>query len=114
MAKKAQEGGVNKSQAIRDLLKENPQIKAGEAIATLGKKGITVKNNLFYFVKGSLEGQKNRRKKNKQTAVTIATASTHGSTTTTPAAAKSDALATIRKIKVLAGEVGGLRTLKGL
>ena len=44
MAKKAQEGGVNKSQAIRELLKENPEIKAGEAIATLGKKGITVKN----------------------------------------------------------------------
>lgn len=47
MAKKAQHGGVNKSQAIRDLLKENPNIKAGEAIEILGKKGIAVKNNLF-------------------------------------------------------------------
>ena len=113
MAKKAQDGGVNKSQAIRELLKDNPEIKAGEAIAALGKKGITIKTNLFYFVKGSVEGQTKRRKKNKQKAVSLATASTVGSTTT-PTATKSDALATIRKIKSLAGEVGGLRTLKGI
>jgi hypothetical protein len=110
MAKKAQ-GKVNKSQAIRDLLKENPKIKANDAIATLAGKGIPIKMNLFYFVKGNLAGQKKRRKKNKQKAVSLASKSTDGST---PAATKSDALATIQKIKALAGEVGGLRTLKSL
>ena len=111
--KKLQEGEVNRSQAIRDLLKEKPDIKANDAVSALGEKGIKIKTSLFYIVKGKVAGGKSRRKKNQKKAISLATASTNGSTTT-PATAKSDALATIRKIKVLAGEVGGLRTLKEL
>ena len=113
--KKLQEGEVNRSQAIRDLFNENPQIKFAEAVSTLAEKGIKFSKATFYLVKGSLAGQKTRRKKNQKKAVQMMTASSNGDAVTkTPAIAKSDALATIRKIKVLAGEVGGLRTLKGL
>ena len=115
MAKKKQEGKVNRSAAIRELLKENPQIKGGEAVSALAAKGIKIRVGLFYLVKGSLAGQKKRRKKNQRTAVSLATASSNGSAVSkTPATAKSDALATIHKIKVLAGDVGGLRSLKAL
>jgi hypothetical protein len=113
MAKKAQEGKVNRSAAIRDLLKANPQIKATEAISALAEKGIKIKSSLFYIVKGKVAGRKSRRRKNQKKAVTMATASSNGSASATTTA-KSDALATIRKIKVLAGEVGGLRSLKSL
>lgn len=111
MAKKAHLGKVNKSQAIRELLKGNPDIKANDAISQLKDMGIPIKMNLFYFVKGNLAGQKKRRKNNKQKAVSLVSASTDGSR---PAVTKSDALATIQKIKALAGQVGGLRTLKSL
>jgi len=115
MAKKAPEGQLSRSQAIRDILKTNPEIKFNEAIATLAAKGIKFSKATFYLVKGSLSGQKSRRKKNRKKAVQLITASSNGNAVPkTTAIAKSDALATIRKIKVLAGEVGGLRTLKGL
>jgi len=111
--KKLQEGEINKSQAIRDLLKENPKIKASEAISTLAGKGVTVTSSLFYLVKGKQLGKKSRRKKNKQKAVGMMTASVNGDAAV-PAKGTSDALATIRKIKGLAAEVGGLRSLREL
>ena len=119
MAKKAQDGEANKSQAIRDLLKEKPGIKASEAVAALLEKGITVTPSLFYMVKGNVAGRKSRRRKNKRKAVQLMTASANGDASGTTVAAtsatqKSDALATIRKIKALAADVGGLRTLKAL
>ncbi|MEI7685818.1 MAG: hypothetical protein WCL32_12390 [Planctomycetota bacterium] len=111
--KKLQEGEVNRSQAIRDLLKENPKIKASEAISTLAAKGVTVTSGHFHVVKGKLLGRKSRRKKNKQKAVVLITAPVNGQAAV-PAKGKSDALATIRKIKGLAAEVGGLRSLRAL
>jgi hypothetical protein len=112
MAKKKQEEGVNKSEAIRALLKEKPAIKGSEAIAELKAKGIQIKSSLFYLVKGKVSGGKRRRRKNQNKAVALTTGS-NGSLGSAPSV-KSDALATIQKIKTLAGEVGGLRTLKGL
>jgi hypothetical protein len=115
MAKKSTEGKVNRSAAIRDLLKENPKIKASEAISTLAAKGVTVTSGHFYVVKGKLLGRKSRRKKSKQKAVGLMTAPVNGeAVATTPVKAKSDALATIQKIKGLAAEVGGLRSLRAL
>lgn len=112
MARKIHGGGVNRSQAIRDLLKEQPDIKANDAVAALAEKGITIKSSLFYMVKGSVAGGKGRRRRNKRTAVALMTAAATGDAA--PAAKKSDALATIRKIKDLANEVGGLRRLQAL
>jgi hypothetical protein len=110
MAKKAKSGEVNRSAAIRDLLKEKPDINASEAIAALAAKGIKIRGGLFYIVKGKMAGHKKRRRKIHRKAVAVATASGN----TNAATAKSDALATIRKVKAIAAEVGGLRTLTGL
>jgi hypothetical protein len=105
MAKKASGGEPNKSQAIRDLLKENPKIKGSEAVALLKEKGIEISGGLFYIVKGKALGRKSRRKKREKTAVGVleATAVNH-----------SDAVSTIVKVKAFAAEVGGLRTLRKL
>lgn len=103
MARKKSDGGVNKSEAIRMLLKENAKIKGSEAIAALKEKGIEITPALFYLVKGKVAGRKARRKKNTETAVKVATTSGNG-----------DAVATILKVKKFAVEVGGLRTLKAL
>lgn len=100
-----QKDGVNKSQAIRDLLKTNPKITSKDAVATLKDKGIEVSDQLFYFVKGKLHGRKGRRRK-AQAAVANVANNTGGS--------KQDALAIILKIKSLADEVGGMRRLKAL
>ena len=108
--KKLAEGEINRSQAIRDLLKENPKIKASDAVSALAEKGVKIKTSLFYIVKGKALGKRSRRRKNQRKAVEVATApSSNGSVAT-----KSDALATILKVKKFALEVGGLRTLKGL
>ena len=94
--------GVSKSEEVRQLLKANPKITVKEAAAALGEKGITISENLFYYVKGQMKG---RKKKARQVVSKVATA-THTT--------KSDALATILKVKKLAHEVGGLKSLKAL
>ena len=111
MAKKAQ-NGVNKSAAIRELLKGNPDIKAGDAVAALGAKGIEIKPGLFYIVKGKIAGRKTRRRRVMRKAVDVAAAS--GGDAAVGSTKKSGALATIRKVKAVAAEVGGMRNLKEL
>ena len=108
--KKLAEGEVNKSQAICDLLKWNPKIKANDAVSALAEKGVTIKTSLFYIVKGKQLGKKSRRKKNQAKAVEVATAASNNGSVAT----KSDALATILTVKKFAAEVGGLHTLKAL
>jgi hypothetical protein len=103
MAKK--NGEINKSEEVRQLLKANPQISVKEAVAKLAEKGIKISGNLFYFVKGQMKGRKARRKKAQRTVAKV-TESTHGS--------RSDAVATILKVKSWANEVGGMKTLKAL
>jgi hypothetical protein len=105
MARKASSGGVNKFEAIRNLLKENPTISAKEAIDALAAKGITVKQNLFYLVKGKMIGRNGRRRKATTKAVPVASSAP---------AKHSNALVAIRKVKDLSNEVGGLRTLKAI
>jgi hypothetical protein len=58
-----QKNGVNKSDEIRQLLKANPEIGAKEAIAALGAKGITISDNLYYFVKSHPKKRKGGRPK---------------------------------------------------
>jgi hypothetical protein len=97
--------GVNKSEEIRQLLKANPKITAKEVVATLAEKGISINKNLYYFIKGRMKGRKGRKKKARLMIANVAAAT---------GTAKSDALATILKIKALADDVGGLKKLKAL
>jgi hypothetical protein len=105
MAKKTRSGEVNKSAEIRKLLEKNPELKAGEVIELLGMKGIEIKPNLYYFIKGKMTGRKGRRKKVKQMVANVT--ATMGNSPKT-----GDVVATILKVKHLAAEVGGLKKLK--
>lgn len=102
MARKSSEDGVNKSQAIRDLLTENPKITPREIIENLAQKGIEVKPSLIYIVKGKLQ-EKKRRARRDEKAVSRASAG-----------GKNDAVATIMKVRKLAEEVGGMRSLRAI
>lgn len=109
MAKKFHSGGVNKSQAIRDLLKTDPKIKAKDAVTTLGAEGITIDPSLFYFTKGRMKGRRGRRKKAQEMVEKVSvTMGNKGPGST------SDVIATILKVKHLATDVGGLKKLKAL
>jgi hypothetical protein len=105
-------GGLNKSASIRELYTQNPQIQVKDVISTLAAKGIKVAPNLVYLVKGKMKGEKKRTPK----TVTAGAQFSAGPVTAKSAAKSggSNAVATIGKIKSLAGEVGGLKTLKAL
>jgi len=108
MAKKAATG-VNRSAAIRDLLKKQPDIKGSEAIATLAKKGIVVKSSLFYFVKGAIKGKQVQTKKKaqakKKRRVAVRAAKSAG---------VANPVAMILKVKAVAADAGGMGRLKQL
>ena len=111
MAGKTRTGEVNKSQLIRDLLTANPEIKAKEVAVDLGKQGLKVSPNMFYFIKGKMKGRKGRQKQARKMVENVtATMGVNGA-----APAKTgDVIATILKVKHLAAEVGGLKKLKAL
>jgi hypothetical protein len=109
MARKARSGGVNKSAAIRDVLTANPEIKATEAISLLAQSGIKAAPGLFYFIKGQMKGSKGRRRKVKRTAATAMASGEVGAATR-----NGNVVSTIKKVKGLAADVGGLKKLKAL
>jgi len=96
---------VNKSEEIRQYLKTNPRAGAKEVLTALSQRGIKVSENLFYYIKGQLKGRKGRKKKAQKVVAKVADAT---------GVVKSDALATILKVKGLASEVGGMKKLKAL
>jgi hypothetical protein len=109
MARKGQAGEVNKSHEIRQLIKANPGISANEAVDTLAQRGIQIDPGLFYFNKGKLLGKKGRRRKIRRKVESVMS---NGERSTPPA--KSDVIGTIKKVKGLAAEVGGLKKLAEL
>jgi hypothetical protein len=100
MAKK--KNGVNKSEEIRQLVKANSQMSVREVVSTLAGKGITVGDNLVYYVKGKMKGRQSRHKKGRQMVANVA------------ATGDSDPVKTILKVKAWANEVGGMKKLKAL
>jgi hypothetical protein len=98
MARK--KGGPNKSQAVRDLLKQKPDMAVKEVVATLADKGMKITPNLVYFIKGKMKAGKQRRKK----LVRAARA----------ASANGDPVALIRDVRALAERSGGIDRLREL
>lgn len=92
---------VNKSNEVRELLAQNPKAPAKEIQETLAKRGINVSGNLIYLLK-SKAGAKRRRQKREKVAQVVST-SGHG-----------DPVVTIRKVKALASDVGGMKKLTAL
>jgi hypothetical protein len=107
MPRAAKSSDVNKSEELRKLIKANPQISVKEAVETLGQRGIKVIASQFYFVKGKMKGIKGRRRKIRRNVA--AAMSTNGTSMSS-----GDVLATIKKVKGLAVEVGGLKKLAAL
>jgi hypothetical protein len=111
--KTASPDAPNKSEAIRGLLAENPKIAVDEAISTLAAKGIDVKKGLFYLVKGKMKSKKRRLAKEK-VAAEMVTATKEMASSTYSSNGATDALTTIKQIKGLAHELGGMKNLKAL
>src|SRR5947209_7522711 len=97
--------GTSKSEEIRQVLKANPEIGAKEMVAKLAEKGIEISENLYYYTKGQMKGRKSRKKRAQKVVSKVAEAT---------GVVRSDALATILKVKALANEVGGLKKLRAL
>jgi hypothetical protein len=95
-------GDVNRSEEVRKLLGENPEMPPKDIVATLGKRGVKITDNLVYLVRGRIQGRKGRRKKARQF---VAKAAATGDT---------DPVATVLKVKRWAEEFGGLKKLKAL
>jgi len=90
----------NKSQAVRDVLTAKPDMTTKEVVAALADKGLNVKPNLGYFIKGKMKARTQRRKR----VVRAAQA----------ASANGDPVTLIREVKVLAGRAGGIGKLTEL
>src|SRR5205807_1850690 len=107
MARKGQTGEINKSDEIRKLLMANPSISASECVSTLAARGIKATPNLYYFVKGKIRGRKSRRRKLQRKVANVMGSNGAPAQTT-------DVLGTIKKVKAMATEVGGLGKLAAL
>ncbi|WP_020474524.1 hypothetical protein [Zavarzinella formosa] len=92
---------LNRSQAVRDYLKENPTAGSKDIIDALGAKGIKIAPTLIYFVKSQLSKAK-RKVKREQVAE---------ETKLTPA---RNPVEVVAQVKVLARELGGIKNLKKL
>jgi hypothetical protein len=91
----------NRSQAIREAIAENPQAGSKEIVALLAKKGLKVSATLVYYVR-SKENQQKRRQKHERIALASG------------ATAVANPVHLVVRVKELAREVGGIRSLKQL
>ncbi|SRR5579871_1514088 len=99
MAKKKIGGdnSVTKSQAIRNVLTQNPKMSGKEVVSTLAGQGIKVLPSLVYFVKGQM-----RRTKRKQIGKRMTEAGV------------ANPVDMILQVRNLAEQAGGMRKLKQL
>jgi hypothetical protein len=94
---------VNKSQMVRDLLAQNPNMAVKDIVATMTARGHKVTANLVYFLRG-----KARRKKRRQVREKVARVISGGN------GPHLDPVTAIVKVKTFAAEVGGMPKLKEL
>ena len=58
---------VNKSEAIRELLKQQPAAKSKEIVAQMARRGIRVAPTLVYYIKSKQKQQRRRQKRQRRT-----------------------------------------------
>ena len=82
----------------------------------MAAKGIEVKRGLIYLVKSDMKSKKRRQAKEKvATEMVTASKEVASSTNSRPSSnGANDALATIKQIKGLAADLGGMKNLKAL
>ena len=96
----------SRSAAIREVLTQSPKIKAKEVVDLLGAKGVKVNTGLVYMVKGSMRSKAGRRRRKAARVAKVTRVAGSG--------LAADPVALIKKVRELAGEVGGLKNLKEL
>jgi hypothetical protein len=96
-----QKADVNKSQAIRDLVSQNPKMKIKEVVSTLAGQGIKVSDTYVYMVRSKTRRKKRKEKRQK------AIAAGNG-------AGVMDPVQLVVRLKELASQAGGIRHLKKL
>jgi hypothetical protein len=92
---------VNKSQAIRDLLAQNPKMAIKEIVSILTGQGIKVSDTYVYMIRNKARRKKKKEKRQK------AIAAGNG-------AGVVDPVQLVVRLKTLASEAGGIRHLKKL
>jgi hypothetical protein len=92
---------VNKSDAVREVLAQNPKATSKEITTTLAGRGIKVAPSLIYFVKS----KDNHKKRKARRALAEETSRQAGAT---------NPLELVIRVKDLAREVGGMKSLKQL
>lgn len=97
------DGKGNKSQAIREVLKQKPHATAKEVVTALGQRNIEVKPGLVYMIKGRLFQMKSHKKKK------AARVAKMGQKT-----GSADPVALIIRVKSLAKDAGGIDNLLNL
>jgi hypothetical protein len=60
---KANQEGINKSAAIREILAKDPHAPVREVVRALDQRGITVHPNLVYFIKSKTKAKRGRQKR---------------------------------------------------
>jgi hypothetical protein len=92
---------VNKSQAIRDVIAQNPKAKAPEIVELLAAQGVRVKPHLVYLVRSKSRRKKARRRRQQAVAVSRA-------------AGVSDPVKLVLRVRELADAAGGIKALQRL
>jgi hypothetical protein len=102
-AKAAQSDGqpVSKSQAIRDMLAQHPNAKAGEVVKLLADRGVKVSPALVHLVRST--GRRKKARRRRQKAVEVSRA-----------AGVIDPVKLVLKVRELALEAGGIKSLQRL
>lgn len=90
---------VNRSEAVREALAQNPKAGSKEVIALLAAKGVKVSPTLVYYVKSKQNQARRRARRAEAVAESRRTATT-------------DPVELVMRVKQLAAEVGGVRNLK--
>ncbi len=87
------DGKVNKSQAIRELLTEDPKMESKTVIGRLAEKGVKVSPTMVYYVRSKMK-QAQRKEKRARVAAT------------------ANPVELVLRVKAIAREVGGIKELK--
>ncbi len=93
--------GPNKSEAIREVLAQNPKAQSKEIIDILAQRGIRIQPSLIYMVRSKQRQQKRRQKRERAVESSARTG-------------VANPVALIMKVKALASEAGSIKNLKQL
>jgi hypothetical protein len=97
----ANQDGINKSAAIREILARDPHTPVRDIVSTLGERGISVHPNLVYLIKSKAKAKRGKAKREKALA-------------NSRAMGVANPVELILAVRKLAVQAGGLRHLKQL